>query len=243
MVGPLVATVLHMLVTRNVAQRRSDPLIVAIDELPTLYLPTLVQWLNENREDGLAVILGFQNLVQLEKTYGRELARAILGACATKAVFNPQEYEAARMFSDFLGDEEIQHKQKSRNRGGGKTSTTISDQERTRKLFEPSQFLRLPPGKCILINPGFTSRGEAAIPIQQTINIPQADVQASAGSEALWPKIQARLVCRSPQQKPTTDDLEQRRQMVEALLPEPQAPVNSAYPDPAGLIDKYSSLL
>jgi hypothetical protein len=68
-------------------------------------------------------------------------------------------------------------------------------------------------------------------------------VQASEGSEALWPKIQARLVRRSPQQKPTTDDLEQRRQMVEALLPEPQAPVNSAYPDPAGLIDKYSSLL
>jgi len=29
-VGPLVATVLHMLVTRNVAQRRQDPLIVAI---------------------------------------------------------------------------------------------------------------------------------------------------------------------------------------------------------------------
>lgn len=78
-VGPLVATVLHMIVTRNVVKRRQDPLIVAIDELPTLYLPTLVQWLNENREDGLSVILGFQNLVQLEKTYERELARAILG--------------------------------------------------------------------------------------------------------------------------------------------------------------------
>ncbi|MEM1310631.1 MAG: type IV secretion system DNA-binding domain-containing protein [Cyanobacteria bacterium P01_D01_bin.71] len=86
-VGPLVATVLHTIITRNVAKRRQDPLIVAIDELPTLYLPTLVQWLNENREDGLSVILGFQNLVQLEKTYGRELARAILGACATKAIF------------------------------------------------------------------------------------------------------------------------------------------------------------
>ena len=46
-VGPLLATVLHMVITRNVAKRRQDPLIVAIDELPTLYLPTLVQWLNE----------------------------------------------------------------------------------------------------------------------------------------------------------------------------------------------------
>jgi type IV secretory pathway TraG/TraD family ATPase VirD4 len=242
-VGPLVATILHMIVTRNVAKRRKEPLIVAIDELPTLYLPTLVQWLNENREDGLSVILGFQNLVQLEKTYGRELARAILGACATKAIFNPQEYEAARMFSDFLGDEEIQYKQKSRNRGGGKTSTTISEQDRTRKLFEPSQFLRLPPGKCVLINPGFTARGEAAIPIQQTIKIPKADIQATEASEALWEKIHARLVRRSPQRIPTTEDLERRRQMVEAMLPEPQTPVNAAYPDPAGLIDKYSSLL
>ncbi|MEM8804444.1 MAG: type IV secretion system DNA-binding domain-containing protein [Cyanobacteria bacterium P01_G01_bin.38] len=242
-VGPLVATVLHMIVTRNVARRRKDPLIVAIDELPTLYLPTLVQWLNENREDGLAVTLGFQNLVQLEKTYGRELARAILGACATKAIFNPQEYEAARMFSDFLGDEEIQYKQKSRNRGGSKTSTTISEQDRTRKLFEPSQFLRLPPGKCVLINPGFTSGGEAAIPIQQAIKIPKADIQTSEASKVLWDKIHARLVQRSPQRIPTTEDLEKRRQMVEAMLPEPQMPVNSPYPDPTGLIDKYSSLL
>ena len=242
-VGPLVATVLHMIVTRNVAKRRKDPLVVAIDELPTLYLPTLVQWLNENREDGLAVTLGFQNLVQLEKTYGRELARAILGACATKAIFNPQEYEAARMFSDFLGDEEIQYKQKSRNRGGGKASTTISEQDRTRKLFEPSQFLRLPPGKCVLINPGFVSQGEAAIPIQQTIKIPKADIQTSEASEALWDKIHERLVQRSPQHIPTTKDLEKRRDLVEAMLPEPKAPVNSAFPDPSGLIDKYSSLL
>lgn len=94
-----------------------------------------------------------------------------------------------------------------------------------------------------MINPGFTSRGEAAIPIQQAIKIPKADVQASEGSEALWAKIHARLVRRSPQQMPTAADLEKRRQMVEAMLPEPQAPVNSAYPDPAGLIDKYSSLL
>ncbi|MEM7063405.1 MAG: type IV secretion system DNA-binding domain-containing protein [Cyanobacteria bacterium P01_B01_bin.77] len=242
-VGPLVATVLHMIVTRNVAKRRKDPLVVAIDELPTLYLPTLVQWLNENREDGLAVTLGFQNLVQLEKTYGRELARAILGACATKAIFNPQEYEAARMFSDFLGDEEIQYKQKSRNRGGGKASTTISEQDRTRKLFEPSQFLRLPPGKCVLINPGFVSQGEAAIPIQQTIKIPKADIQTREASEALWEKIHERLVQRSPQHIPTTKDLEKRRDLVEAMLPEPKAPVNSAFPDPSGLIDKYSSLL
>jgi len=242
-VGPLLTTVLHMIVTRNVARQRQDPLIVAIDELPTLYLPSLVQWLNENREDGLAVIVGFQNLVQLEKTYGRELARAILGACATKAIFNPQEYEAARMFSDFLGDEAIQQPQKSRNRGGGRTSTTIAQQERVRKLFEPSQFLRLPPGKCVLINPGFRRHQEAAIPIQQKLKIPQADLRAATASESLWEKLRERLRRRSPQRMPTVDDLEIRRQLVETLLQEPQGAVTTAYPNPTDLIDKYSSLL
>jgi type IV secretory pathway TraG/TraD family ATPase VirD4 len=38
-VAPLLATVLHMIVTRNVVStKREDPLLVAIDELPTLYL-------------------------------------------------------------------------------------------------------------------------------------------------------------------------------------------------------------
>jgi hypothetical protein len=138
---------------------------------------------------GLSVILGFQNLVQLEKTYGRELARAILGACATKAIFNPQEYEAARMFSDFLGDEEIRYKQKSRNRGGGKSSVTLADQERTRKLFEPSQFLRLPQGKCVLINPGFTSRGEAAIPIRRPSRFPKPTYRPWRSANSCGPKF------------------------------------------------------
>ena len=36
-VAPLLATVLHMIVTRNVVStKREDPLLVAIDELPTL---------------------------------------------------------------------------------------------------------------------------------------------------------------------------------------------------------------
>jgi hypothetical protein len=44
-VGPPLATVLHRVITHNVAKRRQEPLIVAIDELPTLYLPTLAEWL------------------------------------------------------------------------------------------------------------------------------------------------------------------------------------------------------
>lgn len=218
-VGPLVATVLHMIVNRNVSKKRQDPLILALDELPTLYLPALVQWLNENREDGLVSILGFQNLAQLEKTYGKELSRAIIGGCATKAIFNPQEYESARLFSDFLGDEEVHYQQKSRGRSGGKASTNRSEQDKTRKLFEPSQFLKLPTGHCIFINPAYRTAREAAVPSYQNIRISKPELAAVKDSEKTWKTLQTELVRRNALEKPSATQLKDRYLLADQMLP------------------------
>jgi len=204
-VAPLLATVLHMIVTRNVvSKKREDPLLVAIDELPTLYLPSLVQWLNVHREDGLSCMLGFQNLVQLEETYGKEVSRAIFGGCATKAIFNPLEPESAKIFSDYLGDEHLKYKSKSRSTGGGKTSTSISDQERTRKLFAPEDFLKLPQGNCILISPGYSSKTEANVPRRLNIKIPKTDAARTERSRLIWERLKVKLA-QSGQQVEITD--------------------------------------
>jgi type IV secretory pathway TraG/TraD family ATPase VirD4 len=204
-VAPLLATVLHMIVTHNVvAKKREDPLLVAIDELPTLYLPSLVQWLNVHREDGLSCMLGFQNLVQLEETYGKEVSRAIFGGCATKAIFNPLEPESAKIFSDYLGDEHLKYKTKSRSSGGGKTSTSISDQERTRKLFAPEDFLKLPQGNCILISPGYSSKTEANVPRRLNIKIPKTDAARTDRSRLIWERLKVKLA-KAGHQVPITD--------------------------------------
>ncbi len=204
-VAPLLATVLHMIVTRNVVSaKREDHLLVAIDELPTLYLPSLVQWLNVHREDGLSCMLGFQNLVQLEETYGKEVSRAIFGGCATKAIFNPLEPESAKIFSDYLGDEHLKYKSKSRSSGGGRTSTSTSDQERTRKLFAPEDFLKLPQGNCILISPGYSSKKEANVPRRCHIKIPKVDAERADKSKSKWEALKVRLA-KSGSQVPITD--------------------------------------
>ena len=221
-VGPLLATVLHMIVNRNVAKGRKEPLILSLDEIPTLYLPALVNWLNENRSDGLVSILGFQNIVQLDEVYGKK-SKSVLGGCATKAIFNPQEHDSAKMFSDYLGEEEVHYSQKSRGNSGGKSSTNISDQDRTRKLFEPSQFLKLPKGRCILISPGFANPKEASIPLNQMVNIPQADIDDSDESVKAWSDIREEFVAVSPQQIPTEADLKLRYQAVDSLYPLPIA--------------------
>lgn len=242
-VGPLVATVLHMVVARNTTRTtpRADPLLLGIDELPTLYLPALVQWLNENREDGLVTLVGFQNLVQLEKAYGRELSRAILGGCATKAIFNPQETDSAKLFADFLGETDTVVKQKSRShsRQGGSRST--SDQLQRKPLFAANDFLRLPPGSCIFINPGYASRDRAYVPVRQAIKIPPADLAAVDASRGLWDKVRRYLTLKSSQKRPTRDDLQRRYAMAAELLPPPEQPVD-ATPKPLPL-DAIGDLL
>lgn len=225
-VGPLLAAILHMIVNRNVSRTvpRQDPLVVALDELPTLYLPALVNWLNENREDGFCGILGYQNVSQLEKAYGKELARAIVGGTATKFIFNPQDPESSKLFADYLGEMEIQFKSKSRSTGRGGGSRSINENIQKRHLLEPAQFAKMKTGKAVIINPAYTRGDEAYVPLFQSVKVPKDDVNEMQWSEDKWNFIQQRL-----QQRTLTISEEERREqfnvrraLAEQLFPLPE---------------------
>ncbi len=248
-VGPLLCSILHMTVARATtsgarnanAKKRKDPLVVVLDEVPSLYLPDLFKWLNESRSEGFCGILGWQNMGQLEKYYGKEVAKTMLGACGTKFIFNPGEEESARLFSAYLGDEEIKYKQKSKSTGGGKTSTSVSDQDKTRKLFEPAQFLKLPPGKCIFINPAYSNKDEASVPLLKAIKVPKALINIEQANDIGWDKLIVELTKKSTQKRPTQEDLDKRVAEVDKLFPIPQQPVQAgAVPLP---VDAYKGFL
>ena len=226
-VAPLMTSVLHMTIARNIAKKRLDPLIVALDELPSLYLPDLFRWLNESRSEGFCGILGWQNMGQLEKNYGREVAKTILGACSTKFIFNPGENESAQLFSSFLGDEEIRYKHKSRSTGGGKTNNTISDQEKTKKLFESAEFLKLPAGKCVFINPAYSNKKEGSVPQLKNINIPQILRDIDRYNEKRWKPVVSKLARKSTQRYPTQYDLDLRVNDVNNRFPPPATQDNN----------------
>ena len=218
-VGPLMTSILHMIVSKNIASKRKDPLIVSIDELPSVYLPDLFKWLNESRSEGFCGLLGWQNMSQLEETYGKEITRAIFGACGTKFLFNPGEEESSRLFSNYLGDEEIKEKQKSRSSGSGKTSTSISYQKKSRKLFEASQFLKLPSGKCVFINPAYSNKDESSVPLLKKIRLPRSEFKIDAKTRAKWLRIVRKSIKHSTQKIPTKDDLIKRVQEVNRVYP------------------------
>ncbi len=218
-VAPLLASVLHLLITRNVSKPRTTPLIVSIDELPTLYLPGLVQWINEYRDQGLCLLLGFQNISQMEKAYGREVSKSIFGSCATKLMFNPGEPESARLFSDYLGDEEIRYTETSRSRGSGKTSTNTQPQRRIRKLLAPESFLRLPTGNAIVISPAVGNKQQSSIPFKTKIKVPKQTVKLLNKSKANWQRLQPLLATRSTQQPVDEAALQSRLRCAEQWIP------------------------
>lgn len=225
-VGPLLAAILHMVVSRNVSRTvpRKDPLVVALDELPTLYLPALVNWLNENREDGFCGILGYQNISQLEKAYGKELAQAIVGGTASKFIFNPQDPTSAKLFSDYLGEQEINFQSKSRSTGKGGASKSLNEQNQKRHLLETAEFLKLGTGKAVIINPAYVRSSEAYVPLIGAVKVPPADIDEMNWSEKKWDMIRPRLIEANSfgvTDSERREQFEERRALAENLFPPP----------------------
>jgi type IV secretory pathway TraG/TraD family ATPase VirD4 len=219
-IGPLLAAVMHLVVTRNVAGKRTTPFVLGVDELPTIYLPALVNWLNQNREDGLVTILGVQNISMLQESFGDNITNAIFGGCATKFFYNPQDDISAERFSKYLGNQEIKYKQRSRSSGGkGGASISTSDQNGTRALLEINEFNTLSVGKAVIINPGFSSRGQISLPILEQIKVDDRDIKAQEESTAIWYEYQQELLRNSKLKVPGDEEMRIRRQEAERLLP------------------------
>lgn len=241
-VGPLLAAILHMVVTRNISRvvPRKDPLVVALDELPTLYLPQIANWFAEGREDGFCGIIGYQTFPQLEKAYGREMAQTIFANTATKVIFNPQDHTSAEVYSKYLGEQEIRFKSKSRSTGKGGGSTSTNDQQQKRPLLEPSEFLKLPTGRAVIINPAYTRQKEAYVPLIESVKVPNSDIAEMSWSEQKWSEVFERIGANN--RKNLVSDaarsiqLEQRHQFAEKLFPEE---ASKKIPTPEELADVF----
>ncbi len=225
--APFLTGIMQMVLDRNVAIARKDPLVFILDEAPTVGIDLATAFATQ-RSAGAVTIMGYQDFGQLEQRYGESVARTILSNCATKTWFNPQELKTAQWCSDYIGEEQLNLKQKSKGHSGGKASTNISENERTRRLYSSDQFLRLPSGKCILINPAISGQDEVGIPIAQKIKIPKVVEQQQTWSRRVWnAKIRDRMSQQSPQPKLTRDELrlytermiEEREKEAERILP------------------------
>lgn len=220
--APLFATIINLLVNRNMAMQRQDPIFFILDELPTLYLPYLKNWPNEHRSKGLCLVTGIQNKTQVEGMYGDVEARTIIGAFGTRIYMNPQDIDTAEWVARGLGDKEVTLKSRSRSLTGGKATTSYSEEVRTVPLISGSRINQMRTGQAIIINPHFISGDEGFVPVKTKIQLSSRYRKLIKWTEKAWDQsIRPRLIEKAGNQFSITEqDLIARQQEVDRMFPD-----------------------
>jgi type IV secretory pathway TraG/TraD family ATPase VirD4 len=250
---PLLATAIDLIVSHNVAhaRQRKSPLFVSLDELPTIHLPKIANWLAEARSAGFCGAIGLQNPSQLQNTYGEKTATTILANCATKFILNPQDVQSAESYSKLLGDREHRYKTISHTYQKGGRSRSINEHVTKVPLMEAQEFNKMDVGRAVTISPDYrngkrkqpkgstpvsNAKNESYIPIKIDISLPERDIAAAKESKEIWQKM--RHLAQAQHQIEAKDELtlareyDRRRALVEALFPPPppkklKAPLNA----------------
>lgn len=87
---------------RVVNQKDRLPLSLIIDELPTIYIHGLDQLIATARSNKISTLLSFQDLAQLERDYGKEVANAIFNTIGNK-ITGSVVAETAKKLSEMIG--------------------------------------------------------------------------------------------------------------------------------------------
>lgn len=224
-IGSLLAAALHLVIVANLSQPRTDPLIISLDELPSLKLERLPQWINEYRSNGACFLLGIQSLNQLYDQYGERLGNAVAYACSTHILFNPGDFKTAEEYSKRYGEKEITVRNRSTSQSTGvhqNRSTSWNESLQKISILTPDEILRFEQGKCVITNPAYRSRGEGSIPYLLKIEIAQSEFAYRKRTEQLWeqqvkPALQRRVNLLDRQA--LTEALYARIEAAEKLLP------------------------
>ena len=189
-ITPLLATILDILISRNVShsRHRTTPFFVSLDELPSMKLKKIANWLAEARSAGFCGAIGLQNKSQLQESYGDDRTQTIMSNCATKFFLNPQDPESAKFYSEYLGDRELRYYTNSTTHQKGGSSRSRTENVTKVPLMEAAEFNRMGAGRAVIISPGYRniSTKETYLPILKDIKIPQRDLAESEKSKEVW---------------------------------------------------------
>jgi type IV secretion system protein VirD4 len=228
-IGPLLATAIHLCIVENLSQKRKNPFVYSLDEFPSIKLDRIVNWVNEYRSNGGVPIIGIQSLNQLYDAYGDKQGASIASALSTHILFNPGDYDTAEKYSKRFGETEVVIRNRSTGTSSGQQmsrSVNWSEQLQKKPLLSADEILRFPQGKCVISSPAYGNDREALFPYLLKIPVSSADRSRAKHSEQLWEsgKIREQLEDRAKNiQEEMSVDEELRKRLIEAyrILPMP----------------------
>jgi type IV secretory pathway TraG/TraD family ATPase VirD4 len=227
-VAPLIATLMQSMIDRHIGKSKNKQrgIVVALDELPTLYLPGAVDWPATARSAGVCLISGIQNPSQLASRYGDKDSNTMIGSHGTKILFDPGEVDSAKKFSDMLGDEDIIVNQPtSKSRSSGSTTTSHNRTLQQIAMLAPADFLKLKQGEFILLSSASENQQQSNIPQKMKIEVSPQSLLEEDFCNNKWDVWIETIQKQRPQLSAATIDgmIKDRQALLENLFPEPVA--------------------
>jgi type IV secretion system protein VirD4 len=152
---PLIRLVLNQilkgLTPRMEGQQPRQKLLIMADELCVLgHLELFSKMLPFIAGYGIRACLVFQNLKQVEASYGRD--QSLIETCETLLALTPNrnDFQTAKYLSDLTGDTTVVERHRSWSGNG----TNISEQKSRRPLMTPGEVLELPTDKALIFKRG-----------------------------------------------------------------------------------------
>lgn len=100
-IGALNALILNRLITR-INSKGNIPVSIIVDELPTLYFHKIDRLIGTARSNKVSVLLGFQELPQLEADYGKVGMQRIISTCGNIFLGSGRNNESLKWISNEL---------------------------------------------------------------------------------------------------------------------------------------------
>jgi len=120
---------------------------VVIDELAVLKVqPTLQQLLTRGRKRGVAVVLGFQDVLQLEALYGKPITANMLDQPSTRVLLRTNNGDTQRWCAEDIGRLEVERAMESETVGPENVRDAVSRSTQRKEEYAVmgSQFSSLP---------------------------------------------------------------------------------------------------
>lgn len=119
---------------------------IVVDEFGTLHkLKSLQNLLTLGRSKGACVLLGVQDIGQVDQVYTRETRQTIVNACGSAFILNVADPDLAQFLSNKIGDTEYSYVDRTQSYGieDAKDALSIARREKTKKLILPSDIMNL----------------------------------------------------------------------------------------------------
>ncbi|HEM8280846.1 TPA: type IV secretion system DNA-binding domain-containing protein [Providencia stuartii] len=179
---PLISTWIQAaakgLMARGVNNERT--LWIVVDELPSLKkIPALSMLMAEGRGFGAAVVLGIQEINQLEEEFGKNTSRTLLGLCSTQLHFRLNNADTAEWVSKVLGEAEREEVDEDLNYSADdiRDGVRVSSKRQNRKIVLPSEIMDLPDLSCFAKIWGVESKARIDIPFLRLPKIADGFIQ------------------------------------------------------------------